>query len=153
VDIYEAKNRPSGLALYGCAPYKVTNRDIEEEIGYLQKQFQFNIHFNHPIDTAEKIKKLEKSYDAIFLGIGLGATRSLSIPGEDLESFAEGFDRLVKLRPHEIQVGVLKRLKGTPIIRHTNIFDMTYNPAPPYNLLSNRDLSFSDIIIINLNHT
>ena len=41
------------------------------------------------------------------------------LPGEDVASFAQGFDRLWALQPHEIQVGILKRLRGTPIIRHT----------------------------------
>lgn len=58
------------------------------------------------------------------------------LPGEDLASFAEGFDTLVKLGPHEIQVGILKRLRGTPIIRHTDEYKMVYNPQPPYNILS-----------------
>ena len=58
------------------------------------------------------------------------------LPGEDLASFAKGFDQLVALRPHEIQVGILKRLRGTPIIRHTESFGMIYNPYPPYNILA-----------------
>ncbi|WP_034435212.1 B12-binding domain-containing radical SAM protein, partial [Candidatus Contendibacter odensensis] len=39
------------------------------------------------------------------------------LPGEDVASFAAGFNRLVALDPHEIQVGILKRLRGTPITR------------------------------------
>jgi radical SAM superfamily enzyme YgiQ (UPF0313 family) len=57
------------------------------------------------------------------------------LPGEDLSSFGEGFDQLVALNPHEVQVGILKRLRGTPIIRHTADFGMVYNPQPPYNIL------------------
>ncbi|MFZ2387069.1 MAG: radical SAM protein, partial [Polaromonas sp.] len=41
------------------------------------------------------------------------------LPGETLESFSDGFDRLYALAPHEIQFGILKRLRGTPITRHT----------------------------------
>ena len=37
------------------------------------------------------------------------------LPGETLASFAAGFDRLYSLRPHEIQLGLLKRLRGTPM--------------------------------------
>ncbi len=62
------------------------------------------------------------------------------LPGEDLESFARGFDLLVSLHPHEIQLGILKRLRGTPIIRHTSEYQMIYNPNPPYNILSTRDM-------------
>lgn len=65
------------------------------------------------------------------------------LPGEDLESFARGFNQLVALNPHEIQVGILKRLRGTPIIRHTEAFEMVYNPNPPYNVLSTRDMDFT----------
>lgn len=57
------------------------------------------------------------------------------LPGEDLESFGKGFDQLIALKPHEIQVGILKRLRGAPIIRHTQVFGMVYNPQPPYNIL------------------
>ena len=45
---------------------------IRRQIDYLQKQFQFNVHYNHAIDTSEKLGELENNYDAIFLGIGLG---------------------------------------------------------------------------------
>lgn len=54
------------------------------------------------------------------------------LPGETLESFAEGFDRLHAIKPHEIQLGILKRLRGTPIARHTESFAMVYDPQPPY---------------------
>jgi len=54
------------------------------------------------------------------------------LPGETLESFAQGFDRLYALRPHEIQLGILKRLRGTPIARHSVAHRMHYDPLPPY---------------------
>lgn len=57
------------------------------------------------------------------------------LPGESLDSIAEGFDRLVALRPHEIQLGLLKRLRGTPIARHTVAHGMLYEPHPPYTVL------------------
>jgi hypothetical protein len=62
----------------------------------------------------------------------------VGLPGESLESFAVGFDRLVALGPQEIQVGLLKRLRGTPIVRHDNEWKMVYSPRPPYEILSNR---------------
>ena len=56
------------------------------------------------------------------------------LPGETLQSFAEGFDRLYALGPHEIQLGLLKRLRGTPIARHTEAHRMVYDPEPPYTV-------------------
>lgn len=56
------------------------------------------------------------------------------LPGESLASFAAGFDTLYALRPHEIQLGLLKRLRGTPIARHTLEYGMEYDPQPPYTV-------------------
>ena len=56
------------------------------------------------------------------------------LPGESLASFAVGFDRLYLLKPHEIQLGILKRLRGTPIARHTVEYAMVYDDAPPYTV-------------------
>lgn len=56
------------------------------------------------------------------------------LPGETLESFALGFDRLYALGPHEIQLGLLKRLRGAPIARHTAAYAMVYDADPPYTV-------------------
>lgn len=67
------------------------------------------------------------------------------LPGETLDSFGEGFDLLYSLGPQEIQVGILKRLRGTPIARHTQEFDMRYMSTPPYRILAHRDADFATV--------
>jgi len=67
----------------------------------------------------------------------------IGLPGEDMSSFAQGFDRLVALRQQEIQVGVLKRLRGTGIIRHTATYDMRYTPYAPYTVLATDRIDFT----------
>jgi hypothetical protein len=67
------------------------------------------------------------------------------LPGEDIESFARGFDHLYALRPHEIQVGILKRLRGAPIARHTHACAMRYNADAPYNVLQTDVIGFHDM--------
>jgi hypothetical protein len=64
------------------------------------------------------------------------------LPGETMESFAEGFNKLWALGPHEIQFGILKRLRGTPIIRHTEPFGLVFDSHPPYTILANKDIDF-----------
>jgi radical SAM superfamily enzyme YgiQ (UPF0313 family) len=64
------------------------------------------------------------------------------LPGETLASFADGFDRLHALAPHEIQFGILKRLRGTPITRHSDDFAMVYDPQTPYTILQNSTVDF-----------
>jgi tRNA A37 methylthiotransferase MiaB len=67
------------------------------------------------------------------------------LPGETLESFANGFDRLMAIGPQEIQLGILKRLRGTPIARHTASFDMVYDEQPPYVIRQTKDLNASTL--------
>jgi len=76
-------------------------------------------------------------------GVHLHADLIVGLPGETVESFAAGFDRLVGLRPQEIQVGLLKRLRGTPISRHDAEWGMRYSPLPPYEILHNQLIDFA----------
>src|SRR5213079_1517965 len=62
-------------------------------------------------------------------GVHVHADLIVGLPGEDLESFGRGFDRLVALRPQEIQVGILKRLRVAPywdvVANSGNFVEMT----------------------------
>jgi radical SAM superfamily enzyme YgiQ (UPF0313 family) len=69
----------------------------------------------------------------------------VGLPGESIESFAQGFDKLVKCNPQEIQVGILKRLRGTPIVRHTEEYGLRFSDDPPYEVLETRDVTFLDM--------
>jgi len=66
----------------------------------------------------------------------------IGLPGEDIASFAKGFNRLVALDPHEIQVGMLKRLRGAPISRHTDEYRLIFDPHPPYTILCSDLIDF-----------
>jgi radical SAM superfamily enzyme YgiQ (UPF0313 family) len=76
-------------------------------------------------------------------GVHIHADLIVGLPGESLESFAAGFDRLIALGPQEIQVGILKRLRGAPIVRHDREWQMVYNPCPPYEILQNKLIDFA----------
>ena len=72
------------------------------------------------------------------------------LPGESWESFAQGFDRLHALGPHEIQLGVLKRLRGTPLAQRsmpdTAAADgMEYAGEPPYTVLQTGAVSAAQV--------
>lgn len=75
----------------------------------------------------------------------LHADLIIGLPGEDMTSFARGFDRLVRLSPHEIQVGILKRLRGVPIRRHIDSFGLRFQPTPPYNILQTDRIPFHEM--------
>ncbi len=76
-------------------------------------------------------------------GVHVHADLIAGLPGETLESFASGFDRLLALGPQEIQVGILKRLRGTPIVRHDKTWQMVYSAHPPYEILQNKLMDFA----------
>lgn len=67
------------------------------------------------------------------------------LPGEDLKSVAAGFDCLHACGPDEIQLGILKKLRGAPIARHDAACQMVYNSAPPYDVFQTSTLSFPEL--------
>jgi radical SAM superfamily enzyme YgiQ (UPF0313 family) len=69
----------------------------------------------------------------------------VGLPGESVESFGRGFNEIVTLNPHEIQVGILKRLRGTPIKRHDDSYEMKFSDEPPYEILQTKDVSFKEL--------
>ncbi|PKG38315.1 B12-binding domain-containing radical SAM protein [Psychromonas sp. Urea-02u-13] len=79
----------------------------------------------------------------------LHADLIFGLPGETFESFKDSFDQLYACKPHEIQMGILKRLKGSPIIRHTENFDLRFNPLPPFNILSTDRVDFATMQLVN----
>ncbi len=106
-------------------------------------QFEVGIQtFNESV--AKRIKRKQdyvKTVDNLrFLleqtGSYIHADLIYGLPGEDLASFAAGFDRLYALRPQEIQVNQLKRLRGTPIVRHDTEWAMKYGKDAPYEVES-----------------
>jgi radical SAM superfamily enzyme YgiQ (UPF0313 family) len=112
---------------------------LEVGIQTLKKDIAKNIKRNLKI---EKIKKniafLENETKAhIHLDLIIG------LPGESCESFGENLDFLCSISNSEIQVGILKKLSGTTINRHDEIYGMVYNPLPPYDILSNNLIPFS----------
>jgi radical SAM superfamily enzyme YgiQ (UPF0313 family) len=71
------------------------------------------------------------------------------LPGDTLDNFAHSFDQLVALNPHEIQLGILKRLRGAPLNRHNDPYQLRYNPKAPYNILSTDRVDFASMQRVN----
>jgi len=76
------------------------------------------------------------------------------LPGEDLVSFGNGFDRLwaalfsqpqAARQRAEIQPGILKLLPGASIARLSAAFGMRYNSSPPYEVTETAAMSAHDL--------
>jgi radical SAM superfamily enzyme YgiQ (UPF0313 family) len=105
----------------------------------------FNESVGALIKRRQNYQRLEDNFRFLrqHTGVHLHADLIVGLPGETVESFAAGFDCLIGLGPQEIQVGILKRLRGTPIVRHDAEWQMVYNPYPPYEILQNKLIDFA----------
>jgi dihydropyrimidine dehydrogenase (NAD+) subunit PreT len=82
VTVMEQRALPGGLNTYGVAEYKLRAPDSLREVAMIAElgvEFRFGVSIEHERDFAA----LEREYDAIFIGIGLGTTHKLRIPGAD----------------------------------------------------------------------
>jgi dihydropyrimidine dehydrogenase (NAD+) subunit PreT len=110
VDLFEAKEQPSGLTVYGIAPYKITNEEVLKEVAYLQNQLGFNIKYKTAINSKEALKSLEDEYNAIFIGVGLGKTRNLELEGEEKENVIGAVEFVEELRMKHHKLAVPKKV-------------------------------------------
>lgn len=95
-------------------------------------------------NTRENLRWLREN-----TGAHIHADLIFGLPGDSLDNFAHSFNQLVSLNPQEIQLGILKRLRGAPINRHIDEYQLRYNPAAPYNILSTRDIDFATMQRVN----
>lgn len=99
------------------------------------KNINRNLKLEKIKDNLEFLSKETNAHLHIDLIIGL--------PGESIESFAKNLDMLYSLTTGEIQLGILKKLSGTTLNRHDEIYGMVYSQIPPYDILKNDLISFS----------
>jgi len=105
----------------------------------------FNPDVGQNISRRQDYERLADNLDFLRqkTSVHIHADLIIGLPGETVESFAAGFDRLIALGPQEIQVGILKRLRGTPIARHDAEWQMIYSANPAYEILQNKLIDFA----------
>jgi glutamate synthase (NADPH/NADH) small chain len=105
--VYEKSEEPGGLNTYGIAYYKLTPEVSLKEVELVRQlgvEFRTGVEVGRDISLAE----IQATHDAVFLGIGLGQTYRLGIPGENLPGVAEALDFIkhIHTRPlNHIPVG------------------------------------------------
>jgi glutamate synthase (NADPH/NADH) small chain len=98
VTIYEKESKGGGLMTYGIAAYKVTPQFCEDEVNYITSIGGIEIKYDHELGENISLADLQKNYDAVYLGIGVGVARQLDIPGEDLEGVVDAIGFIYDLR-------------------------------------------------------
>ena len=81
VKIFEKRELPGGLNTHGVAEYKLRAADSLREIEMI-RGLGVEFAFGAEIAGEAGLAELEKEYDIIFIGVGLGEMRRLGIPGE-----------------------------------------------------------------------
>jgi glutamate synthase (NADPH/NADH) small chain len=99
-EIFDARALPGGLNTYGIAEYKLPLAESLREIDMLS-QLGVTFHFNTMVDAA-MLAEIEQKYDAVFLGMGLGAIHRLGIAGEEMSGVTNALDFIAGYKSGEI---------------------------------------------------
>ncbi len=119
--------------------------------------FQFEIGIQTADERVQKAvhrkQRNEKLFENIrrILTIGkihLHCDLIFGLPGETLKMILSSFDSVFKLNAHELQLGFLKFLPGSPIRELIDTHEYEFQSFPPYETISHKDLSASEIIFL-----
>ena len=131
----------------------------DEEIALIRSmrpgliQLEIGVQSTNP-DTVREIRrrmdltKVEKNVAAVREARNVHQHLDLiaGLPYEDYDSFARSFDRVYAMKPDQLQLGFLKVLKGSLMHEKTEAYGLVYQDRPPYEVLSTKWLSYSDVI-------
>jgi glutamate synthase (NADPH/NADH) small chain len=98
VVIYEAREKSGGLNEYGIAKYKLTGDFAQQEVEFLLGIGGIEVRHGQVLGANVQLKELHAQYDAVFLGLGLGASRQLGLTGEDAPGLLAAVDYIAELR-------------------------------------------------------
>jgi len=107
VTVFESKPKPGGLNTYGIAEYKLK---ADVALAEVQDILDLGVHLETGV-TIGSIDRLLADYDAVFVGVGLGGTKKLGIPGEDLPGVIDALTFIEHLKTHPYrETGIGKRV-------------------------------------------
>lgn len=101
VVIYDANEKSGGLNEYGIAAYKTVDEFAQAEVEYILAIGGIEIKHNQVLGAELTLSQLKENYDAVFVGIGLGAVNSLGVDGEESEGVVDAVDFISELRQCE----------------------------------------------------
>ena len=96
--LLDAHEKAGGLNEYGLASYKTTDNFAQTELQWLLGIGGIELRTGWKLETAAQLDALRADFDALFLGIGLAATRQLGVPGENLAGVQDAVDFIAALR-------------------------------------------------------
>jgi dihydropyrimidine dehydrogenase (NAD+) subunit PreT len=98
VVVFEAREKSGGLNEYGIAKYKLPGDFAQREVEFLLSVGGIEIQYGRALGVNLQLADLHARYDAVFLGIGLGASRELGLTGENAPGLMAAVDYIATLR-------------------------------------------------------
>ena len=129
--------------------------DFLETIPEGMIQFEIGIQTTHPssqeaIHRKQDNSKLFSAINRLIRSqrIHIHCDLIFGLPGETLDDILKTFEEVCSLRPHELQLGFLKFLPGALVNNLINEYGYQYQSTPPYEFLSNNNLSATQVIYL-----
>lgn len=98
VVVFEANAKAGGLNEYGIAKYKLPGDFAQEEVAFLLEIGGIEVRTGFALGVNLHLNHLHLQYDAVFLAIGLTASRQLGLTGEDAPGLMSAVDYIATLR-------------------------------------------------------
>lgn len=104
VTVFDARPLPGGLNTYGIAQYKLRPADSLREVELVRS---LGVRFEQEVEVGVTLTldRIESEFDAIFIGVGLGATHRLGLPGENLPGVVDALHFIARYKTGSIAVG------------------------------------------------
>jgi len=138
-EIMADRLEPEDLALLATAPPVL----IQLEIGVQSTTPAVLEAIHRPCNwsrLSENVRQLRQQAP-IHLHLDLIA----GLPSETLAQFARSFDDVFALAPHDLQLGFLKVLPGSPMARQAAELGFKWSQEPPYEILASDAMTYADL--------
>ena len=97
--IFDSREKAGGLNEYGIAAYKAVDDFAAREAAFILSIGGVEVRRGQALGRDVKLADLRRDYDAVFIGMGLGATNKLGLPREtELENVVDAVDYIARLR-------------------------------------------------------
>lgn len=98
VVLFEARAKAGGLNEYGIARYKLVDDFARREVEFLLQIGGIELRHGQRLGDNLALGALHEEYDAVFLGIGLAASKRLGLEDEDAPGLLAATDYIRELR-------------------------------------------------------
>lgn len=101
VTLFESRETLGGLNSYGIAPYKLSNAFVAKENAFVCSVEGIDFRMAHRLGRDVTLTHLQKTYDAVFLGIGLAESLQLELDSTARERLIQATTFIAQIRHAE----------------------------------------------------